>query len=153
VWRPWRPCPVVVVRGFFYSQPDWHHHHVKVVHRPVYAHPHQPHTAPGKWQRQAPVHRVQGTVAKPYVRVPESQRKPIVQQHQPQPMPAANGFSQRREHHADDSRREHRSAEPPREHRSDGQHNQRGRDSRGGGGGSSSGGGGGHGGGGQRGHR
>jgi hypothetical protein len=83
VWRPWRPYPVVVARGFFYSQPDWHHHHVRVMHRPVHAHHHHPHIVPGKWQHR------------PYVRVPESQRRPIVQQKQP--MPAANGFSQHRD--------------------------------------------------------
>jgi len=81
-WRPWRPHPVVVVRGFFYSQPDWHHHFVRVVHRPVYAHPQQVHVVPGKWQH---------TAVRPYVRVPESQRKPIVQSQQP--MPAANRWS------------------------------------------------------------
>ena len=82
VWRPWRPHPVVVVRGFFYSQPDWHQHFVRVVNRPVYAHPQQVHVVPGKWQH---------TAVRPYVRVPESQRKPIVQSQQP--MPAANGWS------------------------------------------------------------
>ena len=97
VWRPWRPYPVVVVRGFFYSQPDWHHHHVRVVHRPVYAHPQHAHVVPGKWQHRPPAYRApaHSTTVKPYVRVPESQRKPIVQQHQP--MPAANGFSQHRD--------------------------------------------------------
>jgi hypothetical protein len=54
------------------------------------------------------------TQVQPYVRVPETQRKPIVQQHQP--MPAANGYSH-----------------PNREQRSEGQHNQRGREVRGGG--------------------
>jgi len=73
---------VVVVRGFFYSQPDWHQHFVRVVNRPVYAHPQQVHVVPGKWQH---------TAVRPYVRVPESQRKPIVQSQQP--MPAANGWS------------------------------------------------------------
>jgi hypothetical protein len=58
------------------------------------------------------------TQVQPYVRVPEAQRKPIVQQHQP--MPAANGYS-------------HPNREPRREQRSEGQHNQRGREMRGGG--------------------
>src|SRR6185436_13259162 len=100
IWRPWYPYPTLVVRGFFYSQPDWHHHFVRVVHRPVYAHPQHVHVAPGKWQHREPIHRApahathmrpstQGT--RPYMRVPESQRKPIVQSHQP--MPAANGWS------------------------------------------------------------
>jgi hypothetical protein len=72
VWAPWRPYPVVVVRGFFYTRPDWHQRHVTVVHRPR---------------------------TTPYHRVPESQRKPIVQQHYPnaqQSMPAANGWSSNR---------------------------------------------------------
>ena len=115
VWRPWTPYPVVVVRGFFYSAPDWHHHHVRVIHRPVYADRHH-HITPGQWQHRAPVRRLQAPSApRPYVRVPESQRKPIVQPQQP--MPAASGFSQpRREQRADDSdRREHRAAEPRRQ--------------------------------------
>jgi hypothetical protein len=136
-WRPWTPYAVVVHRGFFYAKPDWHHHHVRVIHRPVYAHPRQHAASPGKWRHDT---------SRPYVRVPESQRRPIVQQHQP--MPAASGFSQqpriqhnppRREHRADDSLRhrggDQQRSEPRREHRSDGQHNQRGRESRGGGGG------------------
>jgi hypothetical protein len=81
-WRPWAPRPVLVAHGFFYTKPDWHRRHVHVVHKPV--HVHQPHIVPGKWRPQKHV------VARPYVRVPESQRKPIVQQHH---MPAASGFS------------------------------------------------------------
>jgi hypothetical protein len=92
IWRPWTPYPVVVVRGFFYSQPDWHHHYVRVIHRPVYVQPQPVHVVPGKWQHRPPAHRVQSPTVKPYVRVPESQRKPIVQSQQP--MPAANGWSQ-----------------------------------------------------------
>ena len=103
VWRPWTPYPVVVVRGFFYSQPDWHHHYVRVIHRPVYVQPQHVHVVPGEWQHRPPAHRVQSPAVKPYVRVPESQRKPIVQSQQP--MPAANGFSQ----HRDSAR-----AQPPR---------------------------------------
>ena len=146
-WRPWHPYPVAVVRGFFYSAPDWHHRHVRVVHRPVYVHRHY-HVAPGHWQHRAPVHRAydrrppsHGThshrahspVTTPHVRVPEAQRKPIVQQHQPQhqqAMPAANGYSPqhrntlrqpepRREERAREPRREVRSAEPPRQHRAE----------------------------------
>jgi hypothetical protein len=76
-----------VAHGFFYTKPDWHRRHVHVVHKPV--HVHQPHIVPGKWRPQKHV------VAKPYVRVPESQRRPIVQSHT---MPAASGFShQKRE--------------------------------------------------------
>ena len=84
-WRPWHPYPVVVVRGFFYSAPDWHHRHVRVIHRPVYVHRHY-HVAPGHWQHRAPVHRVQqhrahspahrahSPAPRAYVRVPEAQR-------------------------------------------------------------------------------
>lgn len=157
-WRPWHPYPVVVVRGFFYSAPDWHHRHVRVIHRPVYVHRHY-HVTPGHWQHRASVHRVQEprrvhdsrhsqqhrAVTQPHVRVPESQRKPIVQQQQPQQqqMPAANGYSNqhrntvrhpepRREHRVE-PRREHHS-EPRREHgdhRSEGHQNRGGREHRG----------------------
>ena len=154
-WRPWSPFHVTVSHGFFYSAPDWHHRHVRVIHRPVHVHRHQHHVVPGKWQHRgqhrAPVHRAQGVTVRPHVRVPEAQRRPIVQQHQP--MPAASGTSQQHRgtvRHTEPSR-EHRSAEPRREHRSEGNHNQRGRDARGGG--ERRGGGGGEQRGGQRGHR
>jgi len=81
-WRPWAPRPVLVAHGFFYTKPDWHRRHVHVVHKPVHVHQH--HVVPGKWQPQKHV------AARPYVRVPEAQRKPIVQSHN---MPAASGFS------------------------------------------------------------
>jgi Protein of unknown function (DUF3300) len=85
-WRPWAPRPVFVAHGFFYTKPDWHHRHVHVVHKPVHVHQH--HVVPGKWVPQKHV------VAKPFVRVPESQRKPIVQSHN---MPAASGFSHQKQ--------------------------------------------------------
>lgn len=127
-WRPWSPFHVTVSHGFFYSAPDWHHRHVRVVHRPVHVHRHHHHVVPGKWQHRPPVHRVQGhraqgVTVRPHVRVPEAQRRPIVQQHQP--MPAASGTSQQH-------RGSVRHTEPRREHRSDGHHNQRGREARGG---------------------
>ena len=123
-WRPWHVRPAFVSVGFFYSRPDWHHRHVHVVHRPVHVHSHHQHVAPGKWQHRPaitrPVGQAVGQAVTPhrssvprapsvreYHRVPESQRKPIVQQH----MPAANGFSRPQDH-----RREQR-AEPRREHR------------------------------------
>ena len=81
-WRPWAPRPVFVTHGFFYTRPDWHRRHVHVLHKPVYVHRHQVVT-PGKWQPRKQV------VVRPHVRVPEAQRRPIVQQ----PMPAAGGFS------------------------------------------------------------
>ena len=119
VWRPWRPYPVVVVRGFFYSQPDWHHHHVRVIHRPVYAHRQHAHVVPGRWEHRPSAHRaVTGT--RPHVRVPESQRKPIVQ-HQQQPMPAANGFSQQR----DKARTPPRTQAPQEQHRTQPQRERR----------------------------
>ena len=129
-WRPWHPYPVVVVRGFFYSAPDWHHRHVRVIHRPVYVHRHH-HVAPGHWHHRPPAHRVQrvhehraiSQTATPHVRVPESQRRPIVQQHQPQPqrMPAANGYSSQHRNTVrhPEPRREHRVAEPRREQRAE----------------------------------
>lgn len=131
LWRPWSPYPVTVAHGFFYSAPDWHHRHVRVVHRPVHVHRNH-YVVPGKWQHRAQVHRAQGVTVRPHVRVPEAQRRPIVQQHQP--MPAASGTSQHNRGTArhPEPRREHRAAEPRREHRSEGQHNQRGRDARGG---------------------
>ncbi len=81
-WRPWASRPVFVTHGFFYTKPDWHRRHVHVVHKPVYVHRQQVVT-PGRWQPRKQV------VVRPYVRVPEAQRKPIVQQQ----MPAAGGFS------------------------------------------------------------
>jgi hypothetical protein len=150
-WRPWSPFHVTVSHGFFYSAPDWHHRHVRVVHRPVHVHRHHHHVVPGRWHHRPPVHRAhghraQGVHVRPHVRVPEAQRRPIVQQHQP--MPAASGTSAQH-------RNTIRHTEPRREHRSDGHHNQRGREARGGGerrGGGEQRGGGNHRGG-QRGHR
>jgi hypothetical protein len=154
VWRAWSPYPVFLTHGFFYSAPDWRHRHVRVVHRPVHVHRHHEHVVPGKWQHRTHVYRAQSPAAlarpvrdrvqpqvqphvrpqvQPHVRVPEAQRKPIVQQQQP--MPAANGYSQpkREAVRREAPRREQRAAEPRREHRSEGQHNQHGRDMRGGG--------------------
>ena len=87
-WTPWAPRPVYVTHGFFYAKPYWPQHHVHVVNRPVHVHQHVV-VQTGRWQP-----RKQVVVSRPYVRVPESQRRPIVQQH----MPAASGFSgQKRE--------------------------------------------------------
>jgi len=70
-WRPWVPRPVFVTHVHYHHRPHhWHHHH----HRPAHNH----------------------VVVKPYVRVPEAQRRPIIQQHTvvaPRHMPAASGFS------------------------------------------------------------
>jgi hypothetical protein len=126
-WHPWTPRPVFLAHGFFYSRPDWHRRHVHVVHRPVHVHPSRHHVTPGKWSPRHGVRQFAPRDApstRPYVRVPESQRRPIVNsgpqprpQAQPQarpqaqprmregvrsfapsqrPMPAANGFSQQR---------------------------------------------------------
>ena len=97
-WRPWAPRPVFVATGFFYSRPDWHHRHVQVVHRPVHVRSSPQHVAPGKWQprprtfsqnvgQALPVPRA--PAVREYHRVPESQRRPIVQQQ----MPTTSGFS------------------------------------------------------------
>ena len=71
-----RPYPVFVAHGFFYSAPDWHHRHVRVVHRPgARASPSRSTSCPagGSTARrcirtQAPVHRSPGARA--------SQRRP-----------------------------------------------------------------------------
>ena len=89
-WRPWAPRPVYLTYGFFYAKPVWHRHFVHVVHRPVHVHPQQ-HFVPGKWQHRNQV------VAQQHFRVPESQRRPIVQPQHNVPMPAANGFTQHRQ--------------------------------------------------------
>jgi hypothetical protein len=157
VWRAWSPYPVFLAHGFFYSAPDWRHRHVRVVHRPVHVHRHHEYIVPGKWQHRTQVQRAQTPAAlsrpvrdrvqpqvrpqvqpqarpqvQPHVRVPEAQRKPIVQQRQP--MPAANGYSHptREVARHDAPRREYRVAEPRLEQRSQGQ-NQRGGEMRGGG--------------------
>jgi hypothetical protein len=120
-WRPWAPRPVFVAHGFFYTKPDWYRRHVHVVHKPVHV-PYY-HVSPGKWQPQKHV------VAKPYVRVPEAQRQPIVQQHN---MPAASGFSNQKREIRGEPRREIRGeprreihSEPRREVRSEPRHETR----------------------------
>jgi hypothetical protein len=124
-WRPWFARPVFVTHTFFHAKPDWHRRHVHVVHRPAHLHRHQYHQAiPGKWQHS------RGVVVKPHVRVPEAQRKPIVQQH----MPAASGFS--REVRQPQGARQHDDVRGRREVRQqhNGDHGQRGQQQRRGGG-------------------
>ena len=74
-WRPWAPHPVFVTHHYHHHRPhNWHHH------KPVHNH----------------------VVVKPYVRVPEAQRRPIIQHHpvaQPRHMPAASGFSPKQQMH------------------------------------------------------
>lgn len=81
-WRPWPVRPVFVSTGFFFSAFDWHHRHVRVVHRPAFVHHHQTHVVPGKWQHRSMQQRA--PVVREFHRVPELRR---------QPMPAASGFS------------------------------------------------------------
>src|SRR5688572_10244129 len=95
-WAPWVVTGVVVSSGFFYAKPHWHHRHVTVAHKHVH--------------HAAPVHVHHRTVyhSMPYHRVPESQRRPIVN-------------STPQVHRFDD----HRSGG---EHRSSGEHRGRGGD-------------------------
>jgi len=128
-WRPWAPRPVFVAHGFFFSKPDWHHRHVRVVHRPIHAHQHHhKHVVPGKWQHRKHAH---GLIVKPHVRVPEAQRQPIVnsaplaspvvRETPKQPMPAASGFSQQRRE-ANQRRQQERASSPLRAPRSEPNH-------------------------------
>jgi hypothetical protein len=89
-WHPWVPRPVFISHGFWYAKPYWHQRHVHVVHRPVHVHHHHQHVATGKWHHRSHL------VGKPHVRVPESQRRPIIQPQHNRPMPAATGFTQHR---------------------------------------------------------
>jgi len=113
-WRPWAPRPIVVVQGFFYSRPDWHHQHVRVVHRPVHvpAHQHR-HVVPGKWEPKKHVVVKPHVQVQPHVRVPEAQRRPIVHS---QSMPAANGFSHQRREQTEQHREPRREAHQQRPH-------------------------------------
>jgi hypothetical protein len=69
-WRPWAPRPVFVTSSFFYASPAWHYRYVRVVHRPYYVHRTHTHVVPGRWQHRP--------TARAYVRVPEANRRPIV---------------------------------------------------------------------------
>ena len=82
-WHPWAPRAVFVAH--FHSRADWQRRHV---------HHHHHHQHHGRWQHHGdhrPVKRPLNAQPRPYHRVPESQRQPIVQS-----MPAANAFSQQR---------------------------------------------------------
>ena len=96
-WRPWRPAPVVVSSGFFFSNVDWHHRHVRVIHRPAYVHHGHVHVAPGKWRHH---HRAE---VRPHHRVPEAQCRPIVSS-----MPPAAHVHTPRAHAHKEHRREGR---------------------------------------------
>ena len=125
-WRPWAVRPVFVSHGFFYSNPDWRHRHVRVVHRPVYVHQHHHHIQPGRWhhrpQTASRPHVVTSPVVRPHARPPEPRKqvqqhpRPHVQQH----MPAANAFSQQHQQqrpHPHGKEREQRQNRPERGHR------------------------------------
>ena len=102
-WRPWAVRPVYVSHTFFYTNFDWRHRHVRVVHRPAYVHHHHHrHVQPGRWHyhRPAPVVRhvaparsvVHPAPTSPVVRPPVR----INEQHRhihPKQMPAANAFT------------------------------------------------------------
>lgn len=89
-WRPWAPHPVFVTHHYHHHRPhNWHHH------QPAHNH----------------------VVVKPYVRVPEAQRRPIIQHHpvvQPRQMPAASGFSPKQQIHQRNGRGGHAAAVPKR---------------------------------------
>jgi len=89
-WRPWAPRPVFVTHHYHHHRPhNWHHH------KPVHNH----------------------IVVKPYVRVPEAQRRPIIQHHpvvQPRQMPAASGFSPKQQIHQRNGRGAQSAAVPKR---------------------------------------
>jgi hypothetical protein len=103
-WRPWAVRPVFVSHSFFYSNFDWRHRHVRVVHRPAFVHQHHHrHVQPGRWH-----HHQRSLSVRPHVRVPEAQRRPIVQPLPPRHMPAANAFSQRHQKSHSPQRRERR---------------------------------------------
>ena len=91
-WNPWVVRPVFFTSGHvhhFHGRPDWHRHHV-------------PRAAPVRPRQPPSLHRAPVQVRQP-VRVPESQRRPIVnsapqmhqQRAQPQrAMPTPRAFSQ-----------------------------------------------------------
>lgn len=78
-WRPWAVRPVFFTSGHvhhFHGRPDWHRHHVP---RPVPARPKaRPRNA---WDKPADLHKP----VRPHIRVPESQRRPIVNSAMPTP--------------------------------------------------------------------
>ena len=114
MWRSWRPAPIVVSANFFFGNVDWHHRHVRVVHRPAYVHVTHKHVVPGRWQHDHSRRRAsvtphvqqqqrhvtrrdanprlqperQSRPAVPQARIPESQRQPIVQSAPPNARPA-----------------------------------------------------------------
>jgi hypothetical protein len=98
-WNPWVVRPVFFASGHvhhFHGRPDWHRHYVP---RPAPVRPRQP----PSWHRAGPAGKASaaaGPTVRPHVRVPESQRRPIVSsapQAQPQrSMPTPRAFSAER---------------------------------------------------------
>jgi hypothetical protein len=95
LWRAWRPAPVVVSVNFFHGRPDWHRRHVTV--------------AGSRWHHSPRA----AVTSRPFVRVPEAQRQPIVRSLPPAvQVETPRRFNdrreprveQRREHHNDDRR-------------------------------------------------
>lgn len=104
-WRPWRPAPVFVSATFFFGAVDWHHRHVRVVHRPTYVHVTQTHVVPGRWQHNP---RRAAPAASTYVKVPEARRQPIVQGAQVQASPRQAAPSRLQAEERRDNRRQPR---------------------------------------------
>jgi Protein of unknown function (DUF3300) len=79
-WRPWYARPAFVSVGFFYSSFDWRQRYVRIVHAPSFVRVAHAQFVPGRWQRPA-FSRPQwhAPISRPFVRVPESQRQPIIQ--------------------------------------------------------------------------
>lgn len=117
-WRPWAVRPVHVSHTFFYTNFDWRHRHVRVVHRPAYVHHH---VQPGRWQyhRPAPVVRHLAPQVRSPVRMAEPPRH--IQSKQ---MPAANSFSQQQ--HKAHSQGKHQQGKQRQEGRERGQGRERG---------------------------
>ncbi len=93
-WRPWPVQRVFISATFFSSNCDWRRRQIVVVNRPTVVvnrptqvHVTQPQVAPGHWRRDAPPRTWNGPPSPAarmqqqqfFQRVPESQRRPIVQ--------------------------------------------------------------------------
>ncbi|MGQ0655858.1 MAG: DUF3300 domain-containing protein [Betaproteobacteria bacterium] len=93
-WRPWYARPVIY---------RWHPPHHWHAHRHV--HSHHVHVQHHRVPIRADIEAAQRSIGHPHVRVPESQRRPIVQSHTP--MPAAAAFSQAPRHSHVERRHSH----------------------------------------------
>jgi hypothetical protein len=135
-WRPWRPHPVfvtnvVVAKGHHHGHPHrpqvalppQHHHHR--AHAPQ--HQHRAHAPQNQHRPNWHARENRGQV-QPYHRVPESQRRPIVQSHVP---PASISHHREPRHHQQPSRPAHGALAPQRsapaaQHQGHGQRQHRG---------------------------